>query len=122
MTALVVLVAVFFLGMGVVALVRPERVTSLFGTPSLTVDGRSEVRAVYGGFGVAVAGLLVAALRWEALRLGALVSVGIALVGMALGRAISRVVDRSAGRFVWLFFFVELLLTTMLLIAARLPP
>ena len=55
-------VAAFFVAMGVLALVAPERILATFGTTGLTVEGRNEVRAVYGGFGVAVGVLLVAAM------------------------------------------------------------
>lgn len=110
MTGLVVLVAAFFLAMGVVALVHPERVVRLFGTPALSTDGRNEVRAVYGGFGVAIGSLVLASLGLPTLRPGILVSVATAVFGMALGRVISRVVDGRAGPYPRLFLAVELLL------------
>ena len=48
---------------------------------------RSEVRAVYGGFGLAIAGVLVfAAIADGDLRKGILITVGAALAGMAFGR------------------------------------
>jgi hypothetical protein len=101
-------VALFFLGMGVVALVRPDAILAFFGIRSLPVDARNEVRAVYGGFGVAVAGLLVMALRDEALRAGVVMAVAIALLGMASGRIVSAAIDRRIGRWPAVFFCVEL--------------
>ncbi|HKY89528.1 MAG TPA: DUF4345 domain-containing protein [Nevskiaceae bacterium] len=100
-------VAVFFLGMGLVALVRPESILSFFGIPALTLDARNEVRAVYGGFGVAIAGLLVMALRDDGLRAGVLVAVAVALLGMAAGRVVSAIVDRKVGGWPAVFFCVE---------------
>jgi hypothetical protein len=45
------------------------------------------VRAVYGGFGLAIAGVLVfAAIADGDLRKGILITVGAALAGMAFGR------------------------------------
>jgi len=44
---------VFFLGMGVCALVRPQFVVSFVKLVPETADARNEVRAVYGGFVVA---------------------------------------------------------------------
>lgn len=44
MTALSIGPALFFFTMGVVALVQPERILALFGTPRPTLDGRNEVR------------------------------------------------------------------------------
>lgn len=101
-------VALFFLGMGVVALLRPAAVLAFFGIGTLPVDARNEVRAVYGGFGVAIAAVLVMALRDDALRDGVLVAVAVALVGMAAGRVVSALVDRRVGQWPAVFFGVEL--------------
>jgi len=119
-TALLALVAAFFLGMGLVALCDPERVTSLFGTDELTIDGRNEVRAVYGGFGLAMAASLGVALATPALRAGVIACLAAALIGMAFGRVVSRVIDGSAGAHPRLFLGVELALSAMLLAALRL--
>lgn len=114
--ALIYLVAAFFAGMGLVALLQPERVLAFFGTSRLTRDGRNEVRAVYGGFGLAVAVLLLGTLSFLAtLRDGILVSIAAALLGMAAGRLISIAIDGNPGRYPWLFFMVELVLAAMLL-------
>jgi len=111
----VAVVAGFFAVMGVVALARPGFVVGLFGAPAPTRDGRNEVRAVYGGFGLAVAAILVVALREPALRQGVLVCVAAALAGMAAGRVVSFAIDRGAGRMPLLFGAVELALAGMLL-------
>lgn len=113
--ALVYLVAAFFAGMGLVALLQPERVLAFFGTRHLTRDGRNEVRAVYGGFGIAIAILLLGTLSFFAsLRDGILFAVAVALLGMAAGRLISAAIDGNPGRYVWIFFGIELLLAGML--------
>jgi len=114
---LVAAVAVFFVGMGAVALVRPAFVVGLCGTERLTRDGRSEVRAVYGGFGVAVGALLFLTFEEPAVRDGALLAVALSLGGMAAGRVVSALVDGLPGRHPWLFFVVELALTAALLAA-----
>src|SRR5690349_1937811 len=111
----VAVVAGFFAVMGVVALARPGFVVGLFVAPAPTRDGRNEVRAVYGGFGRAVAAILVVALRERALRQGVLVCVAAALAGMAAGRVVSFAIDRGAGRMPLLFGAVELALAGMLL-------
>jgi hypothetical protein len=116
-TLLVVLVAAFFALMGLVALARPARVLAFFGTRELTRDGRNEVRAVYGGFGLAVAGLLMATLFISELRSGAVMAVAVALLGMAGGRVIATLLDGPPGVYPWLFFGVELGLAAMLLCA-----
>lgn len=118
-SVLIAAVAAFFVTMGAVALARPERVVSYFGTSSLTRDARNEVRAVYGGFGLAV-GLMLLATPWlPALRAGVLVAVSIALLGMAAGRLISVLLDGSPGLLPWLFCGFELVLSGSLLVALR---
>lgn len=59
MTAGIAVAALFMLGMGLCALVRPAFVVTFVGLVPSTADARNEVRAVYGGFGVAMAALLV---------------------------------------------------------------
>ena len=61
MNLAVAVVALFFAGMGVAALVRPAFIWAPFGVEPTTPESRNEVRAVYGGFGLAVAVLLVVA-------------------------------------------------------------
>jgi hypothetical protein len=118
---LVLAVAVVFAGMGVYALTAPARVLAMFGVEVESAEGRIEVRAVYGGFGLAVAALLaVAAVGAGALREGILVAVGVAVAGMAGGRLVARVVDRPAGFYpVWFWFWVEVAMAAALLGVAR---
>src|SRR5215831_2638506 len=95
MHVLTTMVVIFFAGMGLLALARPERITTTFGTSSLTAEGRNEVRAVYGGFGLAVAAIL--ALTFSSpLGHGIQVAVGISLLGMAGGRLVAALVERPA--------------------------
>lgn len=114
-TVLVVLVAAFFAGMGLVALMWPTRVLAFFGTRDLTRDGRNEVRAVYGGFGLAIAGLLLASFEFPEIRSGILVTIAVALLGMAGGRIIATLTDGSPGFYPWLFFGVEIVLASLLI-------
>ena len=114
-SALVIGVALFFALMGVYALVRPERVVAIFGTPGLTVDGRNEIRAVYGGFGVAVAAVLWVSLRAPAWGAGVVLAIALALLGMAGGRLVSLAVDRGLGGYPALFGVIELALGGSLL-------
>jgi hypothetical protein len=116
-TALILLVAATFLGMGVVALARPAFVLGLFGTRGLTRDGENEVRAVYGGFGVAVAVVLAAAIVTPAIRDGVLVAIAVSLAGMAAGRLVSSLIDGLPGPFPRLVFLGEAALCAALLAA-----
>jgi hypothetical protein len=99
----------------VYALVVPRRVLSLFGVDVATVDGRNAVRAVYGGFGVAMCVVLGVALRAPGLRDGVLVCAAVALLGMAGGRVVAALVDGRPGVFPWLFGGVEIVLALVLL-------
>lgn len=107
-TGVTVAVAVGFLLMALVAFASPGSVVAYFGTAELTQDGRNEVRAVYGGAGLAIAGLVVVAPHLPRFGPGILLTVGLWLLGMALGRAISRAADGGAGFYPWLFFTIEI--------------
>jgi hypothetical protein len=107
MTLLAGAIAVFFLGMGALALAAPERITAIQGQPTLTPDGRNEVRAVYGGFGVAMAAILARGLEQPLLRPGIFLTVAAALAGMALGRLVAAAVE-PPQRFYPSWFFCAL--------------
>jgi hypothetical protein len=104
--------------MGLYALAVPARVLAFFGVSVMTADGRNEVRAVYGGYGVAIAAVLCAALVFPDLRRGILVCQAAALVGMAGGRLVSALVDRPPGFYPWLFGFFEVVMAAGLWLAA----
>ncbi|MBU6311948.1 MAG: DUF4345 family protein [Actinomycetales bacterium] len=110
-------VAVAFALMGIGALVRPTVVTRQFGIPALTPEGRSEVRAVYGGFGLAVAAMLVVAVTSPDLRAGIAITVAVALFGMAVGRVVSAVIDRSLSKVVVLYLVIEVVAGVLLVLA-----
>lgn len=107
--AVLALGAVFFAGMGVFALVTPAALVRPFGLVASSAASRSEVRSVYGGFGLAVAGVL----GWcvagdDPVRTGSAWVVGIALAGMAAGRLISRLLDSPTAFYpIWFYFLVE---------------
>jgi Domain of unknown function (DUF4345) len=102
-------IAVFFLGMGIYALAAPAALVRPFGITLGVSASRSEVRAVYGGFGLAIAGVLVfAAIADGDLRRGILITVAAALAGMAFGRIVSAVIDdRTAFYPNWFYCLVE---------------
>lgn len=117
--AAVLLVAAMFAGMGFLALARPVSVLEQFGVLVGTAAGRNEVRAVYGGFGLAVAAMLaVAALGDPATAEGIVVAMAFALFGMAGGRLVSAAMERPGGLYpVWLYFAVEVVGGALLLAA-----
>jgi len=119
MNLLVFVVAVSFFGMGVAALIRPAFVWAPFGVEPETPAARNEVRAVYGGFGIAIAVILIAGESADAtFRDGVLVTVAIALLGMAGGRVLAGLVEaRSLRGFPVVFLMVESILAGMLFLA-----
>ncbi|WP_086820439.1 DUF4345 domain-containing protein [Allokutzneria sp. NRRL B-24872] len=118
-TIVIVAVGAFFLAMGGYALVAPAALARPFRLRVESPEARSEVRAVYGGFGVAIAAMLgVAAADIGGVRAGVVLTVAAALAGMALGRLISRLADtRTAFYPIWFYFAVELIAATLLVTA-----
>jgi Domain of unknown function (DUF4345) len=117
--ALVLLIAAGFAAMGLAAIARPRDVLAQFGVSVDTVEGRNEVRAVYGGFGLAVAAILaVAALGDPDSADGIVTAIAIALFGMAGGRLVSAAVERPRSAYpVWVYFLIEVLGGLALLVA-----
>jgi len=115
MNAALFAIAVFFLGMGIAALIHPAWILSLFKTSVTTPEGRNEVRAVYGGYGLAMSIMLAFSIYHPELRAGIILCVAFAMAGMASGRLISFVTDRKAGALPVLFFIVEILIAALLL-------
>ena len=115
MAPAVVAVIAFFLLMGLVALATPERISVIHGTPVLTPVGRNEIRAVYGGFGVAIAALLAVSWSSPVLRPGAFVAVAVALAGMAAGRVVAALIERPTRFYPsWFYFLVETAMASVL--------
>ena len=108
MNAAALIIAIGFAGMGIAALVRPAFIWAPFGVEPTTPESRNEVRAVYGGFGLAIAALLVLTDDSADLRDGVLVAVAVSLFGMAAGRVVSALVEpRALLRAPGFFLLVE---------------
>jgi len=105
----ITLVAGGFAVMGLAALIRPALIWRPFGVEPTTPESRNEVRAVYGGFGLALTGLLI----WGAdagadVRHGVLLAVAVSLFGMAAGRVISALLEpRALLSWPGLFLLIE---------------
>ncbi len=116
--ASLLLVAAGFLLMGVAAISHPGRVTALFGVSTLGIDARNEVRAVYGGFGIA----MTAALGWglvdQDIRWGVCMTIAFALCGMAAGRIVSALLDRQISVLPGVFLCIEGLAAGLLVVGA----
>ena len=110
----------FFLAMGIYALAAPAALIRPFRLTADTPESRSEIRAVYGGFGVAIAAvLLLAVLQDGDFRRGVVITVALALAGMAAGRVLSRVFDRPTAFYpVWFYCCVEAVAAGLLFVTA----
>ena len=97
MSAAGLVVAILMVGMGLVAIVRPAAIWAPFGAAPTTPASRNEVRAVYGGYGLAIAAVLVYAEYVPVgVRIGILIAVAVSFFGMAAGRVISALVEPRA--------------------------
>lgn len=105
--------------MGLGAFAKPTLVTAQFGIVELTPAGRNEARAVYGGFGVFMACVLFVALQQPALRAGIVFAVAAALGGMAAGRLVSALIDRSIDKAPLCSLALEFVMAVMLLAVMR---
>ncbi len=103
--------------MGIGAILLPMRVTAQFEIPSLTASGKNEVRAVYGGFGLAMALMLFIAVEVSAMRTGILMTVAAALSGMASGRVISAFIDKTIGKIPIFYLLLEIIFSALLYMA-----
>ena len=117
--AVIGVIALFFLGMGVYALAAPDALVRPFGTTLGGAASRSEVRAVYGGFGLAIAGVLAYAAVQVDVRAGILITVAAALAGMAFGRLVSAVVDKRTAFYPNWFYLIVEVVAAGALVAAR---
>jgi hypothetical protein len=117
---LIAAVALFFAAMGIQALGWPESILANFGVATLPADARNEVRAVYGGYGVAIALLLGFSLVSRESGQALLLAVAVSVLGMAGGRVYSFAIESAEGSTPLLFLGVELALAAALLVARRL--
>eukprot|EP01084_Bolivina_argentea_P121651 215578_1 len=87
--------AILFGAMGLVGILQPQFMSDIVGYNSiLPNEGRNEIRAVYGGFGLFTCGVLFFTNNTN-LEIGAKFTVAMALAGMATGRAISFIIDKE---------------------------
>ncbi|MBV1934345.1 MAG: DUF4345 domain-containing protein [Parvibaculaceae bacterium] len=119
-TVLTLGVALFFFYMGFGAVIDPDSTLSYFSAGTLGADMRNEVRAVYGGYGVAIGLLLLATLKMSSLKTGVRLTVSVSVGGMAAGRFLSMLMEQPAGDFPLLILFVEIALVVMLAAALSL--
>ena len=114
-TTITLSAAVLFGLMGVAALVKPTFIAGLFSVKTLPSPMRSEVRAVYGGYGLAVAAALLLAFQGGVYAPGIILLVAMSLLGMAAGRVVALAVDRTIDPWPGVFLVVEIALGLALL-------
>ena len=109
-----IVVAIGFALMGLAAFVRPRTLVAMLGLTAETPDARNEIQAVYGGFGLAMAAVLVVPFWRPYWQGGIALTVGLALAGMASGRLIAALRERP-GRWPAIFFVIEAAASGLLL-------
>jgi hypothetical protein len=107
--------ALFFACMGITALFSPTSITRFFKLSTIGADMRNEVRSVYGGFGIAISGLLTVSVAYPEVQRGVILTVAVALFGMAVGRILSFAVELSEGHYPFVFLVVECLFGSLML-------
>jgi Domain of unknown function (DUF4345) len=103
-----------FAAMGGALLWRPQYITRVTNIELSTAESRSETRAIYGGFGAAIAIALFIAMVWEPLRGGIMLTTGLALLGMAGGRGYAAWLERPTNPIIWGLLAGEAVLGLML--------
>ena len=103
-----------FAAMGATLLIWPEAIARVTNQEPTTPEARNEVRAVYGGFGVAASLALFIALVWSPLRAGICVALGLALMGMAGGRGYAAWLERPTSNIIWGLLAAEAVLGFLL--------
>lgn len=111
----------FYAGVGMAAIVRPAFVPSIFGGSAPTASSRTEVRAVYGGLPLAMAGLVLADTVAPpgggiSRRTDAVATLSAA---MAVGRLIGAVIEGEADGVTRVFIALEAATAAALVVGAR---
>ena len=91
------LMALLFVGYGLVCLASPGVPAEAAGLEMLSGDGAAEMRAMYGGLQTAVGMLALAAVLREELQRPVLFFLAFVLFGLASGRMVGAIADSAAG-------------------------
>ena len=113
-TAGIIIAALFYGLIGLAALLQPRHLLQGFGIEAEAVDSRNEIRAVYGGLPLAMAGLLTFTLGGSDLADGILAALAAVSAGMAAGRLVSAAIDRQMGRNPVIFTILELIVAALI--------
>lgn len=107
MTLLVIATAVLYFGIGLLALMAPAVMASFVGHDAVSRDAANEVRGMYGGLSLAIAGVLVATLNTPS---GPAVQMmmGVMLLGLMGGRVLSALIDGPPSRRMWSYAVLEI--------------
>jgi Domain of unknown function (DUF4345) len=114
--------ALMYFALGVTALAMPMRLLRGVGITVVGRAGRNEIRAVYGGFPLAVAGLLCASFAMPTVANGMLLALAVATLGMAVGRIISALLDRGIGKLPMVFAVMEMVVAGLIAAPIYLAP
>lgn len=111
LTVLQIFALVATIGVGLYALLAPDKAADFTGLALPGPRGRTEMRAIFGGLfiGLGLAPLLLAGSA-------AYQTVAITYLAIAVGRLLGLVMDRSGGRTNWASLLVEFVFGFLLLL------
>ncbi len=110
------LFATLFAAMGMIACYDPDIIARLFYTQPSTIDLRNEIRAVYGGYGLITAILLIISLLEKPGIVMIRLVIGLHLVGMAFTRIISTFIDGVPGAYPQILLLIQIIAGLLLLL------
>ncbi|HMQ21113.1 MAG TPA: DUF4345 family protein [Planctomycetota bacterium] len=91
------LAALMFATLGVLLVLRPDKLADWADISATSPSGRTELRAWYGGLELALAGLFVAGVFEARVTASAFLVLALASFGPLAGRLLGFVLDRSAN-------------------------
>ena len=102
------LAALMFLFFGAILVLAPEKLESWVGVKATTPQGRTELRAFYGGLEIGLGLFCVACLQQPSWFQAGLAGAGWACAGLAFGRLVGWRIDSSRNRQQIVYWLVEL--------------
>ncbi len=107
--------AIITLGIGIGGIASPRLAGKITQVGPLLPGARAEMRASFGGLYLGLSLAVIAALIAGNGVVGASFAAGLAWIGLALGRIVSFIADRSATAWNWTCVCIELGVGLMLL-------
>lgn len=106
--AVLLLALMMFGGFGVWLLIAPENLAGWVGITTTRPGGATELRALYGGLEIGLAGFMVWGFVRAEMTGAACLCLGLSMAGIAIARCVGLIVDGSGSEKHYLFLTVEI--------------